>query len=471
MASSSGTRLLTDVDLRSAAALARKTGKDVWRPDPAPRGAGRLTFKFGPTGNGSVIYRYTPPGEDRTTMTLGPYDSAGVRGLTLKQAREEAGKLSRRYTAGAKDLKATLNAERAAVVAQENEQRRAAEAAAEHAARGSLRDLLDAYVDTLAGRPSQREVRNALKLHVSEAHSTVVALPASDVGVAHFTTMLFALIEAGKGRTAGKIRSYLHAAYQVALLAEGNPKHAGRFKSFAVTSNPIDRVASLSEYTRARDRALSRAEVRAFWQRLQASPPSLKKDAVVAAMLLGGQRPHQMLRLTIADVDLAGKTLTLYDTKGRNRHARPRKHVLPILEELMPTMRRLTEAARSAEKTRRSSAELADHPAFVGTTLVFSKDGQTPLREETAAKLVAKIRDEMDTAGELEGGHFTFADLRRTVETRLAELKVHSDIRAQLQSHGISGVQAKHYDRYDYMDDKAAALRLWLGLLTFDMAT
>jgi hypothetical protein len=42
----------------------------------------------------------------------------------------------------------------------------------------------------------------------------------------------------------------------------------------------------------------------------------------------------------------------------------------------------------------------------------------------------------------------------------LARLKVSKDTRGHLQSHGISGVQARHYDGHDYMDEKRGALLL-----------
>jgi hypothetical protein len=53
---------------------------------------------------------------------------------------------------------------------------------------------------------------------------------------------------------------------------------------------------------------------------------------------------------------------------------------------------------------------------------------------------------------------FTYGDLRRTAETTLAYLKVTKDIRAQLLSHGLGGVQHRHYDRHAYKDEKIAAL-------------
>jgi hypothetical protein len=43
----------------------------------------------------------------------------------------------------------------------------------------------------------------------------------------------------------------------------------------------------------------------------------------------------------------------------------------------------------------------------------------------------------------------------------LAGLGVSSDVRAQLQSHGLGGVQTRHYDRHDYMAEKRQALEQW----------
>jgi hypothetical protein len=43
----------------------------------------------------------------------------------------------------------------------------------------------------------------------------------------------------------------------------------------------------------------------------------------------------------------------------------------------------------------------------------------------------------------------------------LASLGVSSDARAQLQSHGLGGVQTRHYDRHDYMAEKRQTLKTW----------
>jgi hypothetical protein len=43
----------------------------------------------------------------------------------------------------------------------------------------------------------------------------------------------------------------------------------------------------------------------------------------------------------------------------------------------------------------------------------------------------------------------------------MAALKISRDVRAQLQSHGLGGVQARHYDRHSYFAEKKQALQKW----------
>ena len=60
--------------------------------------------------------------------------------------------------------------------------------------------------------------------------------------------------------------------------------------------------------------------------------------------------------------------------------------------------------------------------------------------------------------------HPTLAEIRRTVETMLAEtetLMISKDTRAQLLSHGLSGVQARHYDKGNHLPAKTDAMRKW----------
>jgi hypothetical protein len=53
---------------------------------------------------------------------------------------------------------------------------------------------------------------------------------------------------------------------------------------------------------------------------------------------------------------------------------------------------------------------------------------------------------------------FQMRDIRRTIETTLSKMGVSESHRAQIQSHGLSGVQARHYDKHNYLEEKKLAL-------------
>jgi integrase len=384
------------------------------------------------------MYRYTRADGTRDTLKVGDYDPQGVAGLTLHDAREKAGELVRLAGSG-NDVRVLL---------MEREEARAAAAevalaARRNASRGSLAAMYRVYVSTLEGRESHYDAQSVFKLHLSGPFPKLAARQAGQVKAEELRDVLARLIEAGKGRTAAKLRAFLRAAFGMAMRAGLDPTLPEALTAFDIQVNPADRLPSLAQFSKALDRALTLPELHAFWRRVEAAPESPSRNALMACMYLGGQRPTQLLRLTPKQVDISGATVTLLDPKGRNRHANPRRHMLPILDDLMPVMR-----------LRLAQTEAADSP-------MFSTNGRVPLRKETVALLVTEIAKAMQKAGELERGPFSMRDLRRTAETHMAALGISSDVRAQIQSHGLGGIQARHYDRHDYMPEKRAALEQW----------
>jgi hypothetical protein len=83
----------------------------------------------------------------------------------------------------------------------------------------TLRKLLEESTKYLKtqGRISHIDARQIFQRHVFEAWSRLADAPAIDLMPDQVLDMLRKLIEAGKGRTANKLRSYLRAAYQCAL--------------------------------------------------------------------------------------------------------------------------------------------------------------------------------------------------------------------------------------------------------------
>jgi len=91
---------------------------------------------------------------------------------------------------------------------------------------------------------------------------------------------------------------------------------------------------------------------------------------------------------------------------------------------------------------------------------LFSSDGKSLIRAETVSKAVQGICKEMLEAGEARS-EFQMRDIRRTCETMFAARGVSQEVRAQIQSHGLGGVQNRHYDRHKYMEEKRDVLQKW----------
>jgi integrase len=294
-------------------------------------------------------------------------------------------------------------------------------------------------------------------LHVAKAHPATAAMPANAVTARDVVALLRTLTEAGKGRTAAKLRSYLRAAYALATRAALDSDAPAAFLPFAVEANPVQDTGALSRYTRALDRNLSDPELREYHQAVKDQSDSPIRDALLLALLLGGQRPAQLLRATVADVDTSAKLLTLRDPKGKR--TQPRIHVLPLTDAALEVVNRCLERVKKQQEKRGDAKQ---------TLHLFSTHGNAPLRPETLTGAINEIATTLLAKPKAERvivAPFQLRDLRRTCESRLAGIGISRDLRAQIQSHGLGGIQARHYDRHDYMDEKRAALVAWCAHL------
>ncbi len=368
--------------------------------------------------------------------------------LTLKQARERADEYRRIHKApDSRDVRAHFKCEEKAraearqLAAIQLEQ---ANAAADAALRYTVRALVAAYISHLENRGKRRsalDARNIFKNHLDVTEFS--GLPAKELTAKNVTEIVRRVVEAGHGRTAAKLRSYFRAAYALALGADLDPATPSAFIGFQLESNPVAAVEakSLRKFNRVKDRTLSQDELFAYWKRLDGIVSLPAQSALKLALLLGGQRPTQLLRLHRADVDTRAGRLTLYDPKGKRDEPSP--HELPITEA----------AKRTLEPCIAAAAKLASE-------WVFTTTGSAPTTPHTLNHEVREIAAAMLEAGEAAKS-FSLSDVRRTAETTLASLGVTQDVRAQILSHGLEGVQNKSYNRHDYRPEKRAALEMW----------
>ncbi len=416
-------------------------GKDRWLSDGGSRGAGRLVARLTREGVG-FYYKYFGPDRRKRLLAIGPYDPQGVRGYSLVKARDRAAELSALFRSGAKDLHQHFARAEATAERNRQEEETARRLAQEEAERGTLRELLALYVTHLRslGKSSARDVENLFKNHVLK-NGDLVSRKASSLSVDDFVDVLGKVVAARKGRTAGKVRSYLRAAYALALASKTDPAAPSVLKTFGISANPMASIDALSQFNRTRHRHLSAIELGGVLKRLEDLPPSVQRDALELTLRLGGQRPTQLLRATPADVDLEALTIQLYDPKGARTE--PRLHVLPLTAKAAAVVARRLEAFK----------DLPEAP-------LFTTDGVVAMRAETLWALVDELSGDMVKAREARDA-FQLRDLRRTAETMLASLGTPPHIRGQVQSHGLGGVQARHYDRHDYLSEKRAVLEVW----------
>lgn len=229
------------------------------------------------------------------------------------------------------------------------------------------------------------------------------------------------LMEAKKATTARKLRVYVRAAYSCAGRADSDAALPSTFIAYNVTANPVDRMAAIRHRPKEPSFRGGLAAV------LESAARDRGRHRRRLQLVSGAQRVVQLARLRAPD-DISADTLRLLDPKG-NRDE-PREHLVPITK----AMRR----------------ELAVLPT---KGFVLSTDrGKTAMHATSLSAWAAEI----GAAAKING--LQLKRVRSGVETLLAEAGVSREIRGQLQSHGISGVQAMHYDAHTYLPEKRRAL-------------
>jgi integrase len=348
--------------------------------------------------------------------TLAGYSLAGARERCRLLAEQHG---QRKNTGGLRQAKS-----------EERDEFKARSAAQAERSTRTLQGLLDTYVAHLRalGRRSHVDAAGIFKAHVTGAWTKLADAPAADLSADDVLDMQRRLIEQGKGRTANKLRSYLHAAYQCAIDVRMSAALPVAFKAYAIHVNPVAQTKRDPKFDRADKRPLSAAELKTYWQLIR-KLPGLRGSVLRLHLLTGGQRVHQFVKLRW--VDATTDTLTIFDAKGRPGQG-PRSHVLPLLRKAVSTMQ---EFERQGE--------------YVMTTT----KGRCPIGATTVTGWAH------DSVGDAIEG-FQLKRIRSGVETLLAANGISREIRGHLQSHGLTGVQARHYDGHDYMPEKRQALEV-----------
>ncbi|WP_367846545.1 integrase [Rhodoferax sp. WC2427] len=398
-----------------------------------PRGS--LQFRKQNNGAVTLHWRFSQ-GATSGRVQLGVYDSkappksqkATVNGLSIAAARHLAEEKANEHY-GKRDAGGWPAIEKAKQAAQFE-----SEAAIASAAKHTLSNLLGLYCDHLQalGRKSYKDASSIFKLHVIEPWPNLAKIPANQLTADQVAEMMRRVQELGKFRTANKLRSYLQACYGVAKSAKSKPSIPKAFKEFNITSNPPAETSPDETHNRADKNPLTRLEMQKYWKEIE-NLEGIRGALLRFHLLTGAQRIEQLVNLF--NKDIADNKVTLWDGKGRpGKGARP--HQLPLIP--------------LAAKALRLCAPQ-------GIFALSTDGGETHIAATTLSRWAVEAGAAIP--------NFKAKRLRSGVETLLAFGKISQETRGRLQSHGISGVQARHYDGHEYMEEKEKALKLLLKLL------
>jgi integrase len=228
-----------------------------------------------------------------------------------------------------------------------------------------------------------------------------------------------------------------------AVIADGKPVLANRLQSLVsvvfsfaldadlIDANPCTRLKKRGE-ERVGDRVLTDPEIRLFWAKVVDKPLSRTTGLGLRFALMTGARIGEVAGIGPGELErLSDADKAIWHIPGsRTKNGQP--HIVPLVPaaiELAQAILPMTPHAYAKAMNRMASEMVAaaGNPA----TKSWKANPPTP------------------------------HDLRRTFRTRLPQLGVPADIRDRLMNHIPADVGTKHYDRYQYLDEKRTALDAW----------
>lgn len=236
----------------------------------------------------------------------------------------------------------------------------------------------------------------------------------------------------GKMRVAGKLYAYLQAAF----------KTAKRNKSFQLKKwvNPFDNMEK-PEGTDSQpvNRALSINEIKQFWELLDNNPSNMMDGliSILKILLLTGQRVEQTSRMQWEHLDFDNMVWDVPPSETKTGKKSGVGHIVPLTPMVIKIIQSM--------------------PVIDGEIFVFP--GMKALKPFSMSGISNPLQKLLNCS-DIES--FTARDLRRTFTTHLSRIGVLAEVRNRIQNHAIAGdVESKHYNRFDYANQKKTALAKW----------
>lgn len=437
----------------------KKSAYRVWDGDGSGFGvrvtpAGGVSFFQFYYGQGGKrrfygLGRYVPDAPEITDGDIAPADSVEFYRQAhapkgLKSARRIAARVRGLVDQGLdpagqeQEIEQRADAERAATVRAQQEADQ----------RGTVEQLLRFHVEAMRrkGRTEKHiaDFEGTVRRYLPEALLSAKVADVKPLDLAH---RIAVPIKAGHVVMANRLRTYLHALFKTALLHDHDPANLAADVKFGLHENPINAIPKQETRENARDRDLEFWELARAWEGL--TDPTAPGSPVTRAQirlqfLLAGMHFTEVGYARWDEIDFMRRVWDIPARRGGGRagtkNARP--HVVPLSETALTELQQLYRLTGHAEW-------LFPH----------HKDESKPMAQTSPAQYVRKsLRPWIERKDKEQGREpmapWSPANIRSTVKTRLGELGFNNEQRNRLQNHAQTGVDVKHYDRWDFIDEK-----------------
>lgn len=409
------------------------------------RGTGSLLFKGGAAGV-TAFFRIRKKSAD-VLIKIAKYPAVDL--IAIRKKAKELSELAatgvdvKKYLADV-EVKSRLEAEQRKAELAEIEWQRKIDAA-----RGTLRELFENYIESRRGSIGGRqieELERVLKKELITDNPSLASKKARDITAEDIFVIISKIYDRGSDGMADKMRSYLHACFEYELKNTFSLKNRNRngLIKFELLMNPVSLI-SKDRPAVAKTRALTDGELKQFYHTIDCTDGVSEVMGLLFKLniFLGGQRILQLAQAPWSHYDFKNNYIKLIDGKGRKKEgSSPKIHLLPLTSSALAIIERLQVISGSS-----------DYP--------FSLMGHSPFDVSSFAHATKKWLDSKN--GKLNGNQiaaFTPRDIRRTCSRIMQKLKVDESLNNKIQSHGVSGVTRTHYlnDPEGSLPEKLSAL-------------
>lgn len=201
---------------------------------------------------------------------------------------------------------------------------------------------------------------------------------------------------------------------------------------------PSIRKRSIATKESPRRRVLTDPEIVEVWN-TAGDIGDLTRD-FIRLLILTGQRRDEVRNMAWSEIDMGSKLWTIPAT----RYKTSVDHSVPLSDAAMEIIRR--------RWTENATGYVLENPRM-----------QTAYNG--AASAMRRLRQKL--SGQT---HFTIHDIRRTVRTGLARLRVDAQVAEKILGHALPGM-SRVYDLYDRLEDQRVALQKWADHVTAHLQT